>query len=64
MFLSDAAERGRGATFDNALFEIRDPEKEPGTIAHVASPGYALPLVAGSAYLFVSVMLRMVGTML
>lgn len=35
-----------GEKFDpnlhNALFEMPDPEKEPGTVAHVASAGYVL----------------------
>ena len=26
----------------NALFEMPDPEREPGTVAHVASAGYVL----------------------
>ena len=28
--------------FHNALFEMADPSKEPGTVAHVASAGYVL----------------------
>ena len=32
MFQSDAAERGRGATFDNALFEIRPKLSKAGAL--------------------------------
>ena len=28
--------------FHNAMFQAPDPTKEPGTIMHVASPGYVL----------------------
>ena len=44
MFPSDAAERGRGATFDNALFESVGSRREPapsaaaGVSAHSAYP--------------------------
>ena len=40
---SDAAERGRGATFDNALFEIRRKPSEAGALS---TAGAALVLRA------------------
>ena len=43
VFLSDAAERGRGATFDNALFEIRRKPSEAGALS---TAGAALVLRA------------------